>query len=117
VSLDELTVRLERAGLDAPLAERYARLYGGEADAVLPDGDAISGEVRQAVRREGALTLADYWFRRSGRAFFDEHRDGSLEAASQAMQGLMGWSEPTRLAEVERCRQLCRRSLEAIAAT
>jgi glycerol-3-phosphate dehydrogenase len=51
------------------------------------------------VLAEGALTLEDYWVRRSGRAWFE--LDAGLSAlapAAQAMAPLLGWSA----AEVDR---------------
>ena len=84
---------------------RLADLYGSEAADVEADGGDLLAEVRQAVRREGALHLEDYWVRRAGRAFFDLDAGLSvLEPASQEMAGLLDWNEETRSAEVEKCR-------------
>ncbi|MCP4036611.1 MAG: glycerol-3-phosphate dehydrogenase/oxidase [bacterium] len=86
-------------------ASRLADLYGSEAPDVEADGGDVGAEVRQAVCREGALRLEDYWMRRTARAFFDLDAGLSiLEAASQEMGQLLGWSEATRTAEVTACR-------------
>ncbi len=66
-------------------------LYGTEAVALVNGG--IHAEARHAVLKEGALTLEDYWMRRSARARFD--LDGgiaSLRPAADAMAPLLGWS-------------------------
>ena len=69
------------------------------------DGGDVAAEVRQAVRREGALRLEDYWVRRSARAFFDLDAGlSTLEPASREMAKLLEWSEETRAAEVAACR-------------
>ena len=94
----------ERTPTGAP--DRLASLYGGEADDVARDGGDVAAEVRQAVLREGALTLEDYWVRRSARAWFDS--DGGMAAlatAADVMAPLLGWS-PARLeSEIAACRQ------------
>lgn len=84
---------------------RLVDLYGSEAPDVEADGGNLEAEVRQAVRREGALKLEDYWIRRSGRAFFDLDAGlSALEPAAREMARLLGWSAETRAAEVEACR-------------
>ena len=53
---------------------------------------------------EGALTLEDYWIRRSARAWFDP--DGGLAAlpvAAAAMAPLLGWSEAERARQIADC--------------
>ena len=75
------------------------------AEAVCEAEPVQMAEVRQAVRREGALRLEDYWIRRSARAFFDLDAGLSiLEPASQEMARLFDWSEETRVSEVRACR-------------
>jgi len=79
-------------------------LYGSEAEDVLNDGGGISAEVRQAVLREGAIRLEDYWVRRVPRAFFD--LDGGLsvlEEAANAMGDLLGWTEEKKQSEITSC--------------
>lgn len=84
---------------------RLVDLYGSEAPEVTADGGDVAAEVRQAVRREGALRLEDYWVRRAARAFFDlDAGHSTLEPASREMGRLLGWSEETRAAEVAACR-------------
>jgi glycerol-3-phosphate dehydrogenase len=84
---------------------RLVDLYGSEASEVEADGGDLLAEVRQAVRREGALHLEDYWVRRAGRAFFDLDAGlSTLEPASREMARLLDWNEGTRSAEVEACR-------------
>ncbi|MCP3984427.1 MAG: glycerol-3-phosphate dehydrogenase/oxidase [bacterium] len=83
---------------------RLLELYGSEAGAVEADGGDIGAEVRQAVLREGALRLEDYWVRRSARALFDPDAGlSSLEPAAREMAKLLGWSETTQAAEVAAC--------------
>ncbi len=85
--------------------DRLADLYGSEASEVRADGGDLLAEVRQAVRREGALRLEDYWIRRGARAFFDLDAGlSTLEPASREMARLLAWSEETRTAEVAACR-------------
>ena len=85
--------------------DRLADLYGSEASDVRADGGDLSAEVRQAVRREGALRLEDYWVRRAARAFFDLDAGlSTLEPASREMARLLDWNEETRAAEVAACR-------------
>jgi len=85
--------------------DRLADLYGSEASDVQADGGDLAAEVRQAVRREGALRLEDYWVRRAARAFFDLDAGlSTLEPASQEMARLLDWNEGTRAAEVAACR-------------
>jgi len=84
--------------------DRLTDLYGSEASRVRADGGDLPAEVRQAVVREGALRLEDYWVRRSARAFFDLDAGlSTLEPASREMAELLGWSEETRAAEVAAC--------------
>ena len=85
--------------------DRLADLYGSEAAEVAADGGDLLAEVRQAVRREGALRLEDYWVRRGARAFFDLDAGlATLEPASREMARLLDWNEETRAAEVAACR-------------
>jgi glycerol-3-phosphate dehydrogenase len=93
--------------LDAFAAERLAALYGDEASAVIGAGGDVAAEAARAVTHEGAVTLEDYWVRRSARAWFD--RRGGLDAlppAADAMGALLGWSEAARQAQIAHCRAL-----------
>ncbi len=79
-------------------------LVGGDA-APPGAGDNPAVEARYAVLDEGALTLEDYWVRRSGRAWFD--LDGGLAAldiAAKTMAPLLGWSTARTVEEIEGCR-------------
>lgn len=107
---------LTEAGLSAADAERLCGLYGGEAQRVIAGGAGPAAEAAWAVCIEGALTLEDYWVRRSARAWFDP--DGglaSLEPAARAMAGLLDWTEERTAAEIARCRARRARDLGALA--
>jgi glycerol-3-phosphate dehydrogenase len=100
-----LSERLIGVGLEAFEADRLVMLYGSEAAALANGG--VAAEARHAVLREGALTLEDYWVRRSARARFD--LDGgvaSLLPAAHAMAPLLGWSDDDVEREVGACRAL-----------
>jgi glycerol-3-phosphate dehydrogenase len=104
---DPARVRAEllRAGLDELQAERLVGLYGGEAAEAIAGGAGPAAEAKRAVLVEGALSLEDYWARRSARACFDPDAGmASLEAAAAAMAPLLGWSPERTRAEVDRCR-------------
>ena len=86
--------------------DRLFDLYGSEAADVEADGADLAAEVRQAVLREGAVRLEDYWIRRAARAFFDLDAGlPTLEPASNEMARLLGWSEETRSQEVAACQR------------
>jgi glycerol-3-phosphate dehydrogenase len=91
-------------------AERLARLYGAEAPSLLGgafDDELVKAEVKQAVQKEGALRLEDYWARRSSRAWFD---DGAgvpiLNQAATAMSELLDWDDTRKAMEIENCRDI-----------
>jgi glycerol-3-phosphate dehydrogenase len=91
----------------APVAaERLVRLYGSEALQICDQKPGVAAEAEFAVRVEGALTLEDYWVRRSARADFDP--DGglaALEPAVAVMGDQLGWSETERRRQVADCRE------------
>ena len=100
-----LTQRLLAAGLDPVAADRLMMLYGTEAAALA--GGGIAAEARHAVLKEGALTLEDYWLRRSARARFDlDGGEASLQPAADAMAPLLGWSPAESARQIEACRTL-----------
>jgi len=102
---------IARLNTDAIEAERLARLYGDEAPGIVADGGDVAAEARHAVLCEGALTLEDYWVRRSARAWFDERAGlGSLAPAALAMSKLLGWSEAERESQIAFCRSIERQS-------
>jgi glycerol-3-phosphate dehydrogenase len=68
------------------------------------------------VLREGAVTLEDYWVRRSARARFD--LDGglsSLRPAAAAMAPLLGWSEVDVAREIAHCENVRKAECAALA--
>ena len=91
-------------------SERLARLYGTEAVDVVTSaarGGLVSAEVEQAVLKEGALRLEDYWARRSSRAWFDEGAGVPvLVEAANKMADLLGWDDSRKALEIENCRQI-----------
>lgn len=101
---DGLVMQLKQAGADDAKADKLARAYGDEALAVWHDGGDAAAEVRHAVAAEGAVTLEDWWVRRSARAWFD--CDGGLAALQQgadAMAAALGWDEATKQAQLDAC--------------
>jgi glycerol-3-phosphate dehydrogenase len=103
---------LERGGLAADAAERLAWLYGSEAEAVAADGGDVAAEARRAVLVEGALTLEDYWARRSARAWFDAAGgEEALAPAAAAMAPLLGWDGAEQQRQVAACRRIRARNL------
>ncbi|HEY1750498.1 MAG TPA: glycerol-3-phosphate dehydrogenase/oxidase [Caulobacteraceae bacterium] len=103
---------LERAGLAAADADRLAGLYGAEAAAVAADGGDVAAEARHAVLAEGALTLEDYWVRRSARAWFGEAGGlAALAPAAAAMAPLLGWSAADEARQVAACQAIRARNL------
>ena len=95
-------------------AERLARLYGAEAPSLLGNtgcDELVKAEVQQAVQKEGALRLEDYWARRSSRAWFDEGAGVPiLNQAATAMTELLGWDDTRKAMEIENCRDIDRAS-------
>jgi glycerol-3-phosphate dehydrogenase len=100
-----------RLAADAAVAERLASLYGTEAALIASGGGDVAAEARHAVLAEGALTLEDYWVRRSARAWFDD-RAGleALRPAAGAMGALLGWDAAARERQVQHCLELDRAS-------
>jgi glycerol-3-phosphate dehydrogenase len=103
-SMEELRSRLESMAFSKDDAWRAAQLYGQEALEVFQTATGPAVEAEHAVRCEGALTLEDYWVRRSARARFDDDGGmGALEPAAVRMAGLLGWSDEERRRQVEVC--------------
>jgi glycerol-3-phosphate dehydrogenase len=114
-TIEKLRSRIEALGLDALQAERAAMLYGSEAPELFSGGGGVAVEAECAVRSEGALTLEDYWVRRSARAHFDG--DGgmaALDAAADRMAELLEWSPEERNRQLEACRDLRDRELRGV---
>jgi glycerol-3-phosphate dehydrogenase len=95
--------------------DRLVGLYGDETATVLASGDGPDAEARRAVLAEGALTLEDYWSRRSARAWFDPDAGmASLDAAGEAMAPLLGWSADRLASEIAVCRDQHRRDMDGV---
>ena len=106
-TIEALISRIERCGLPPREAERAAFLYGSEAVVIFAQENGPAAEVRQAVLAEGALTLEDYWVRRSARARFDEGgRLADLEAAANFMAPLLEWTDAEKNRQVRSCREI-----------
>ena len=111
---DAVMLASDLTGIGDNQAERLARLYGAEAPSLLGNtgGDElVKAEVQQAVQKEGALRLEDYWARRSSRAWFDEGAGVPiLNQAATAMAELLGWDDTRKAMEIENCRDIDRAS-------
>ena len=106
---------VEGAGLSPLDADRLVGLYGADAAAVAANGGDIAAEARHAVLAEGALTLEDYWVRRSARAWFAEGGGlADLVPAAAAMATLLGWSQTQQQAQTAACRQIHDRNMAAL---
>ncbi len=98
------------------VAERLVGLYGSEAaevaalgSAVLADAPVVRGEIEWAVRREGALRLEDFIYRRARAALYEpEQAAAVLTPAAERMAEMLDWSEERRRAEIERTRERLR---------
>jgi len=104
--IEELRQKVEKLGLSTVDAERVTRLYGSEALEIFANGSGPAVEAVFAVACEGALTLEDYWIRRSSRGYFDD-KGGmeSLKPAADAMAKLLNWSDEARDQQIEFCRR------------
>ena len=114
-SFERLCGSVEALGIETVDAERAAMLYGGEAIEVFSGGSGPAAEADFAVRAEGAVTLEDYWVRRSARAHFDV--DGglaALEPAAERMASLLGWSDEVCEHQIEVCRARREREMSVL---
>lgn len=108
-------------GVAAEAAERIVWLYGAGADDLLRLGDedprwldplapgsaAVRGEVRFAVERGMALTLADILDRRTGLLLFSEDHGLAAAPAAAAIAGkLLGWTDEEAAAQLHAYRLL-----------
>ena len=111
---DAVMLASDLTGIGDNQAERLARLYGAEAPSLLGNtgGDElVKAEVQQAVQKEGALRLEDYWARRSSRAWFDAGAGVPiLNQAATAMAELLGWDDTRKAMEIENCHDIDRAS-------
>ncbi|HWA60668.1 MAG TPA: glycerol-3-phosphate dehydrogenase/oxidase [Caulobacteraceae bacterium] len=112
---ERIRASLERDGADPATADRLAWLYGAEAPEVLADGGDVAAEARRAVVAEGALTLEDWWVRRSARAWFAARGGlGDLAPGAAAMAPLLGWSEAEIGRQIDACRAIHDRNMTAL---
>jgi len=103
-SFDQFKTKVEAFGIPSTDAERLARLYGSEALTLFSKKTGPAVEAEFAVKAEGALTLEDYWVRRSARSNFDDN--GGMDAlapAAEAMGKLLNWSEAEKNDQIEIC--------------
>jgi len=106
-TFESLCSRIELCGLSPQEAERAAFLYGSEALTIFPKGKGLAAEVHHAVMSEGAITLEDFWVRRSARARFDEQGGLSdLEATADIMGKLLEWTDSEKAQQVQTCRKI-----------
>jgi len=114
--LQSIKDALRRMDLTEIEADRAAQLYGSEAPEVFAREEGPAAEAEFAVTREGAVTLEDYWVRRSARARFDEEGGiGALGPAAARMAELLGWTEAERDRQIEDCKAKRAREMRAIA--
>lgn len=113
--LGSIKNELTQMGLSEAEADRAAQLYGSEAPEVFDREEGPAAEAEFAVTREGAVTLEDYWVRRSARARFDEEGGiGALGPAAARMAELLGWTEADRDRQIEDCKARRAREMRAI---
>jgi len=107
---DAVVLASDVTGIGDVQAERLARLYGAEALSLTGNAGEealVKAEVQQAVQKEGALRLEDYWARRSSRAWFDEGAGlPVLHQAATAMAELLGWDDARKAMEIENCQDI-----------
>ena len=117
VDVAAVTARLTADGIAPEDARRLVSLYGAAAPKVAADGGDVAAEARRAVLSEGALTLEDYWVRRSARAWFGA--GGGVDAlapAAAAMAPLLGWSDAEQTRQIAHCRSIHNKNLAAVRA-
>ena len=113
--MDDLRRSTTFANRTDAFIDRVSHLYGSESDAVIQAGGNVTAEAEHAVLKEGAVTLEDYWVRRSARAWFD-HEGGmkSLAPAADKMASLLHWSAEEKQRQIDNCRHLHEESLAAL---
>jgi glycerol-3-phosphate dehydrogenase len=105
-TFEELSSFVQAQGLRPEEADRVIRMYGKEAFSVFAEKKGVAAEVEQAVLNEGALTLEDFWFRRSSRASFSMDTTlADLEEAAGYMSDLLGWSDQEKARQIAACRE------------
>lgn len=94
-------------------AQRLVRLYGAEArevlelgaEALVPGGEVLLGEIDWAVRVEAACDLEDLVYRRTRAAWYSPaEREAMLVPAAERMGALLEWDATERAAQIERVR-------------
>ena len=113
--MDELQRSPIFANRTDAFVDRISHLYGSESEEVVNAGGTVTAEAEHAVLKEGAVTLEDYWVRRSARAWFD-HEGGmkSLAPAADKMASLLHWSPEEKQRQIDSCRDLHEESLAAL---
>ena len=85
-------------------AERVRLLYGWDALQMFQGEPTVLREVEHAVRVEGALTLEDYWTRRSARSWFPPGGSSQrLDEAAEAMAKELNWNDSEKKRQLESC--------------
>lgn len=103
---EQLKTSIEALGISPDEAERLAQLYGSEALTLFSEKYGPDVEAEFAVKTEGALTLEDYWVRRSARSNFDDNGGmDALEPAAEVMAKLLNWSEAEKNNQISHCRK------------
>jgi glycerol-3-phosphate dehydrogenase len=106
--------RLAAAGVERRIVERLLWLYGRQLEELLALAEddaswleplgrgvpAVRGEVKLAVEREMALTLADFMDRRAALLLFSpDFGLAGVDAAASVMASLLGWDDARRARE------------------
>ena len=112
--LDALAARLaQETGVAPACAERLVRLYGTEsfevvkrdASPLAPGTSLVAGEVEWGVSVEGAATIRDVLYRRTGAALYEPAaKDVVVEPIADRMAALLGWDEERRSREIAEAR-------------
>ncbi|MCP4750674.1 MAG: glycerol-3-phosphate dehydrogenase/oxidase [Proteobacteria bacterium] len=103
---EHFKTRVESLGHQPAEAGRLAMLYGSEALTLFSEKSGPAVEAEFAVKTEGALTLEDYWVRRSARSNFDDNGGmDALEPAAEVMGNLLNWSQAEKNGQIESCQK------------
>lgn len=112
---EQFRAKVESLGIKPDEADRLAMLYGSEALTLFSEKSGVAVEAEFAVRTEGALTLEDYWVRRSARSNFDDNGGmDALKPAAEVMGSLLGWSEAEKNRQIEICRNRRRKEMSVL---
>jgi glycerol-3-phosphate dehydrogenase len=111
--INQQIAMLANRQLEEGAAMRLTRLYGTEASDVLDldsqpltqGSHVLSGEVKWAVRQEGATNLEDVLYRRTRAAYYRPSEVNEiLEPASILLGSELGWTESKRIEECDSVR-------------